>query len=477
MKKIVAILMSVMAIAIACTEKVDPVVPEPDPEPEVQPQPEPEPEPTPEPEPEPEPWNQDNCIAYIDAKGELERRVELVSAASFVTSAGYYTFYMADVPGLSKNAISSDEFEWPDDCTMAAVGVLSPLVGKKVDISSEKLLWMITSWMPDGPEFAISTTTPDYVVSGGYFILNIDKEERKSDVEIKVEFIDGSYLWCKCECEYTPGGENETLFTWGDFVRPVRAAFYEDGQAYGTDIVMYLTNGEIDYGEDIDRTTYVRIAPDKSICDGQGHDIAECISEGLLDMFLRDFDSEWDIVSGTIYIKELGQNEYEVIISNAIARDRHDNFDDTELSIVFRGTLKDKSITRPIDNVIDYHGEKLQIKSCVVDLSGEVASIYMLQQEGITTVAEAEAADPLVINISTSKFGTSVGLSTDKAVFAVTFDGTRWDKESLDTGSFICHQYDEQTGLLHCQLANLWPLKGSKVVLKMEYKGTPVYIK
>lgn len=421
-------------------------------------------------------WQPSFCIAHVGEDGKLIKRISVVSSASFVSSAGYYSFYLADIPGLSKELILN-EYEFPENCNMMAISIMSPLLGKKVDISSEQMLWMISGQIAGDVDFAISNSVEDPLVTGGYFQFNLDVDGRKAALEMKLTLSDGSYLWAQTDSDYTPGGENETLFVWGDFVRPVRAAFYETCLTCSTELIMYFTSGQIDYGEELPNTTYARIAPGMSICDGLSHDIAKSISDGLLDFYFRDFDSEWDVISGTISIERIDMYEYSVVVSHAFARDRRKQLADTEFNMVFKGKLQDISITRPIDNKFTYNNRDFPIKSVVVDLSGDIAAIYMLQQEGITTVSAAKDANPLLVNFSASKFGTSIGLSTDKAAFAVSYDGNRWDASNLDTGSFICLEYDSSSGLLHCKVENLYLKNASKPVLRMEYKGTPAYIR
>ncbi|MCQ2185318.1 MAG: hypothetical protein MJY92_01155 [Bacteroidales bacterium] len=468
MKKYITLFAAAMLTVFACK----PVSPDPKPEPEPTPQPE-------KPEIKDE-WEPSNCMAYVtvvDGKEKLVKKVEMKSAASFVSSAGFYTLYFADIPGLSKELLTSDEYSFPDNCNVFGISVMSPLLNQKVDINTETMHWMLGANFLSVIHFGIDDINKDEAITGGHLEFDIDKEKNEAHAEAKLELASGGYLWFSCNCDYTPGGENDSVFQWGDFSRPVRAAFYEETGLADAPLAMYLSSGEIEWGEDLERTTYLGVLPSKALCDGKSHDIADSIKSGDLEIMVRDFNSEWFITSGNIMIKEIAQYEYEIVVSGAKAVDMYEEMEDTTLDVVFQGTLKDLSIQRPIDNKFTYNNKDYTIKSCVVDLSSEVAEVYMLQAEGITTVAAAKEADPLIIRISASKWGTSVGLSTDKEVFCVSYDGNTWNKDNLDTGSFICHEYNPQTGLLHCQLANIYPLHSSKTAIKMEYKGTPVYIK
>lgn len=470
MKKLASIFALAAALAVAC----QPVNPEPQPEPEPQPQPDPQPQPQPDPEPfKPEA----NTIWVLDAEGEQETEIKLTAAVSFVSEAGMYSMYSADVPVLTKKMIL-DGYAFPATANIAAISTIYSLLGREVDITKESMHWIMSLQVPGLYSFDLFEGDVDKDITGGHFRFDVDKEKLEGSLEVVLNLKDGKTLGCCVTGPYTPGGENETLFIWNDMSRPVRAAFYDSkNAAAGNPPIMYFTNGQIDYGEEIPNTTYARITPSAAICDGQPHDIATCLANGSLQFYFRDFDSEWDMVSGNISIEHVKDYEYIVIVDNAEAEDREKKLADRSFKMVFNGTLKDVHEERPVDNKFETGGKTYTIKSCVVDLSGSVAAIYMLQQAGITTVEAALAADPLVINFSTSKFGTSIGLSTDKENFAVIYGGQRWDRTNLDTGSFICHEYNPATGLLHCQLANICLQVTYKTMIKMEYKGTPVYIK
>lgn len=417
-----------------------------------------------------------NCMAYVDAEGNVARKVDFKSTVSFVSDAGMYSIYAADMPSLTKKKLV-EGYSFPEKSNVVAISSIFSLLGTKVDITTETLHWLMSLQFYGVCVCDLMEGGLDAAISGGYFIFDVDTEKLTGGLEIKLELTEGGYIYCQAEGEYTPGGENQTLFEWNEMSRPVRAAFYDNTETGSNPPVMYFTNGQIDYGEEISKTTYVRLRPEASLCDGKMHDIAAEIKAGRLEFMVRDFDSEWDAVAGTISVKHIKDFEYEVNIEGCECEDRGKELSDRALRMVFSGELKDIHISRPIVNQFQMGSNNYAIKSCVVDLSNQPAAIYMLQSEGITTVEAAMASKPLIINFSVEKFGTSIGLSTDRYYFAVSYNGSRWDYSNLDTGSFICHEYNPETGLLHCQIANLCLASNYSTVLKMEYKGTPVYIK
>ena len=460
MKRVFAFFAAALVLAVSCNRE-NPVVPGPGPE------------------PGPEEENQlpTDCIAWMDNEDNVIFQTDVKSAIAFVSDSGMYSIYASDVENLTKDKILRDDAFGPVS-SVAAVSTLFSLVGKKVDITTETLHWLMSVVFHGVWSFDIMKGELGEEVSGGYFLFNVDRDKQTCSLEIRVDNSNGNgYIWCQAEGVYVPGGENETIFEWGEMSRPVRAAFYDDSQTGKNPPLMYFTNGQIEYGADLERTTYAKILPSAAICDGQPHDIATALRDGSLQFAIRDFDSDWDVLSGSITIKHLKDHEYEISADGVEAEDHYHHFSDMPFRMFFSGELKDIHIEREIPNVFEMGGKEYKIKSCVVDLSTDVASIYILQTEGITTVEAARDADPLVINFSTSKFGTSIGLSTDRSNFAVSYGGSRWDSSNLDTGSFICHEYNPETGLLHCQVANLCLASNYKTVLKLEYKGTPTYLK
>lgn len=425
-----------------------------------------------------------NTMSLVDAGGHIIKNVKMTAAVGFVSEAGMYSMYAADVPALTKEMLLG-EYEFPEDCNIAAVSTIFSLVGQKVDITKESMHFLMSLKFTDVCDYDLMEGSLDEEIIGGYFKFDVDTEKLTARLELKIDLNDGNSILCDVAGVYTPGGENETLFVWNDMSRPVRAAFYDDsetGSGAGAGVgsnppIMYFASGQIDYGAELSKTTYARIRPAASICDGKSHDIAQALKDGTLEFMVRDFDSEWDVIGGTISIKHIDGYEYIVVVENAEAEDRGHALADASFRMFFQGELKDIHIERQIVNAFEIGGKSYAVKSCVVDLSSDVAAIYMVQTEGVTTVEAATAANPLVINFSTAKFGKSIGLSTDKANFAVSYGGERWDKSNLDTGSFICHEYNPETGLLHCQLANICLQVTYKTVVKMEYKGTPVYVR
>ncbi|MCQ2145734.1 MAG: hypothetical protein MJY72_08320 [Bacteroidales bacterium] len=462
-KKIMSILAAISMLVMACKPD-DPT-----------PRPEPEPDPDPVVPDEPGFVQQDDVIYLLSDKGVVEKEIKVASTACY-SDTGFYAFYLADFPGLSKEVIKKGlELDLEKD-NIIAVNILSPLNGQPVDVKLEHLRYLISTLIPGVVTFDSSNETPTDEIMYGVFTLSVDKEAKTASFEIEIKLIDRRTILVKTTSEYTPGGENESTFLWGeDYSRPVRAAFYRTSDEYVD--VMYFTTGGIEYGEDIPKTTYAMIAPKAEICDGQFHSIADCLADGTLQMMVRDFDSEWDMVSGSLAVEIKGEHDYCVTVSGAKASDRNGYTSvQNGLDMYWNGPLLDASIERPVDNAFFVGKTRHAIGTALIDLSGALAHIYWTEAEGVTTVAEAEAADHVRMTVSKQNYNRSAGLSTDGA-FSLSYDGKTWDKTNLDTGSYIVHSLNEETGLYHSELANLWPLSGSSVVLKLEYKGNVVIIR
>lgn len=460
MKKITLLLCSLVLMAVSCKKPIDPIPapPKPEPDPVV-------------------PELKDNVIYMRNAQGETEKEIKVVSASSFCTSNGYLAFYLADIPGLNKTAIQNQSIDFEGKNVIAA-NIMFPLNGQEIQLDgATQMRYMLAVSMTTGLSMDFENSFTDEAASSGCFTMSIDRETNKAVFELDLQLADGSSIYVKATSDYTPGGENESIFLWGDYSRPVLAAFYEKSDVPGFEPTLYMTSGQIDYGEDIPRTTYAKISPATSICDGEKHDIAQCIANGTLNFFFRDFDSEWNIVSGEISIKVLGGNQYEVAVGG-LGKEIHSIVgEDKNLNLYYKGVFKDKSVERDVPNIFNYNGADYNIHSVVIDITSDVASIYFCQSYDITTTSAAEADNPVKVTVSKSKWTSAVGLSTDKDVFSVSYDGNLWNKDNLDTGSYIVHQYDETSGLFHCQLANICLKTNYKTVIKLEYKGHPAIIR
>lgn len=466
MKKIFSTLSILAMLAVGC---IKPDIPTPEPEPE--------------PEPEPKPTLVDNTLYLLNEDGTINKEVEMVSATSFFTPNGYYAYYIADIEGLSPVGINNETIDF-STANVVAVNILYPLNGRKINLNIESLRFLLSIRMQNELELDFANHAVDENAHVGTLTFNIDREQNKSSIEIDIELKSGKKIYLKSDCNYTPGGENESIFLWGDYSRPVLAAFYDDKVAADREATLYLTSGQIEYGEDIPRTTYIRINPAKSICDGQAHDIAKCIADNTLELFLRDFESEWDIAEGEITIKVLPDHNYEVTIGSGLGVERTAGtmskaqlVTDIYFDLYYNGEFKDKNVEREIPNVFTYDKKEYTVKSVVIDLTTEITCLYFCQGSDINTVEAAQEDNSVKVTVSRSKWTGSVGLSTDKDVFSVSFNGNLWDKTNLDTGSYIVHEYNETTGLFHCQLANLWLVSPVKNVLKLEYKGYPTIIR
>ena len=105
--------------------------------------------------------------------------------------------------------------------------------------------------------------------------MTIDKDALKATFEMELVLKDGGYVKATVEAVYTPGGENDNFVVLGDdYERPLRVGFYDEPMSEGFEPTLYMAVGEIEYGEDISRTTFIGLLAASELCDGQPHDIA-----------------------------------------------------------------------------------------------------------------------------------------------------------------------------------------------------------
>ena len=304
--------------------------------------------------------------------------------------------------------------------------------------------------------------------------MTIDKDALKATFEMELVLKDGGYVKATVEAVYTPGGENDNFVVLGDdYERPLRVGFYDEPMSEGFEPTLYMAVGEIEYGEDISRTTFIGLLAASELCDGQPHDIAECFAESKLAIMMyaiEDYVTRY-VVDGDIIIEKKGENDYRISVSAGKAVDEEGEAPDQSFEMYWNGSFKDINISRPVYNQIEYNGEVIPIRSAVVNRAGNLGYVYLCPSEGITTVAAAKEDNPLIITVSASKVFSNVGLSTDRDNFSISYDGHLWDKETLDTCSYIVDSYDEDAGMIHWRLENFSLVGGDKTKLRIEYKG------
>lgn len=471
MKKILYIFSALCALMlVSCKPQITPEQPD-DPETEIVPVPIPDPDPVPD-----EPTFEDNIIYFLDASGNITEEIEVKSATSFVYNGGYFSFYLGNMEGLTPELIG-EGLELKEGDSIVAAAILNSFNGKKVVINEEKRRYTFQTRIDGLDPMDVNENEVSGNVSGGWFILTVDREGMKATFEFEVELSDGTTMKSKTTADYVPGGEVENFVTMGDdYERPLRVGFYDEPIRDGFEPTLYLAVGEIEYGEDIPRTAYVAMAAASSICDGEPHYIAECMASDKLIIGFFNIEGYlyWDILDGQIIIDKKGEYDYEISISAGYATEEYGEVEDTSFEMFWSGSLKDMSITRPINSELSYNGKVTPLKSAVIDITGTLGYVYLCPSEGITTVEAAKADNPLVVTVSAEKVFNNVGLSTDRENFSISYDGNTWDKETLDTCSYIVHDYTED--IIHCQVAN-FSLKKGKTKLMLEYKGPMTVIR
>ncbi|MCQ2141970.1 MAG: hypothetical protein MJY83_06460 [Bacteroidales bacterium] len=464
MKKIPYIILTAFAVlCISCKPSLTPDEPK-DPNTEV------EVDPTPEPDPEPEKPNKTNVIYVLTSEGKISKSIDVRSATSFVFNGGYFSFYLGSMEGLSPEVVA-DGYEPREGESIIAAAVLNSFNGKKIVFKEEKLRYIFQTKIAGFSDMDASETAVSDDISQGWFILTVNKDELKATLEFEFTLTTGSTIKAKVESEYTPGGENENFVTLGDaYQRPLRVGFYDEPISEEFEPTLYIAVGEIEYGEDLPRTTYIGIAAASKLCDGKPHDIKECIGKGTLATMFYSIEGHifWDIIDGQIIISKNENYDYEISMSGAHATDEEGESPNTLFEMYWSGKFKDINITKPINSELNFNGTIIPLKSAVIGTDGPVSHVYLCPSEGITTIEAAKADNSIVITVSSEKVFTNVGLSTDREHFSISYAGNTWDKNTLDTCSYIVHEHSEDT--FHCQIAS-FSLKSGKTTLKLEYKG------
>lgn len=412
----------------------------------------------------------DNVIYFLNKDGKVSREIAVKSATSFVYNGGYFSFYLGSMDGLTPDAVA-DGFEPAEGESIVAAAILNSFNGKKVVLKEEKLRHVFQARIDGLEALDASENEVSEEISAGWFILSVDKEELEAVFEFELSLKDGSTVKARTVAEYVPGGENDNFVILGDdYERPLRVGFYDDPFQAGFEPTLYMAVGEIEYGEDLPRTTYVGLAASSDLCDGQPHHIPTCIENGKLAIMFYSIEGHlfWDVTDGELIINKSEELGYEISISAGHATDEDGESANTPFEMYWKGGFKDITISRPIYSQLEYNGETIALQSAVIEIGTDLGHVYLCPSEGITTVEAAKADNPLVITLSASKVFMNVGLSTDRENFSISYDGNTWDKNSLDTCSYIVH--DRSDDMFHCQIAS-FGLKEGNTRLKLEYKG------
>lgn len=472
MKKILFSVLAAMAMIVVSCKPDDPVVtPEQPDDPDtpgvVTPDEPDEPE---GPDQPVEPEFVDNVIYVVSADGSVSREIPVKSATSCVISDGYVSFYLGSMEGLNPSKVENGYSPKPGESIIGAA-VLGFLKGKKVEIGEEKLRHILQASLDGMEDISANNSTVSDNVKGGWFCLDVDTGSSEARFEMEINLNDGSRVKVAADAKYVAGNENETFVVLGDsFSNIFRVGFYDEPVEDGFNETLYLAVGKIEYGEEINRTSFVGIAPHASICDGEPHDIAECVAaEKLYVMFYTIDDySTWSLTSGQITIKKRAEHDYEISILGANAMDEDFEYEDRAFDMYWEGSLKDMSVKKPVYSQLEFNGKKTPLLSAVIDRTGDVAYIYLCPSEGLTTVEAAESDTPVIITVSAEKVFTNVGLSTDRQNFSISYKGNVWDSSNLDTCSYIVEDYDGEN--FHCRIAN-FSLQSGKTSFRLEYSG------
>lgn len=427
-------------------------------------------------EPEEEFAPQDNVIYLLDQEGQPLEAVKVKSGVSFVNGGGYYVFYAGDMEGLTKDFIT-EGLKYEEDDTILGAAILSSLNGKTIDITAETLRFQLEAQIKKVLSIQMSNELDDEQVLSGEFTMTVDSEKNKTALTVNVHLNDGKTIYLNASVDYVPGGENDSLVTWGtEYSRPLTVAFYGDPAEEGFGPTMFISVGRVDYGMDLSRTSYIAVMAHESLFDGQPHLIDENLNKGKLYVQFTFFGDDWYVHGGQIIIKKnKGEHDYEVIISGATSTQYDGEEADRAFDSYWSGPMNDVYVEPVIESIFTVGKETHPVGSAIIDMTGSISHIYFTEKEGVTTVEDAKANNPVHVTVSAGKEFIILGLSTDRENFSVSYGGKLWNKDNLSTATYWV-EYDLDSGEYHCKIMNM-SLASGETPFSLEYKGPVTIIK
>lgn len=335
--------------------------------------------------------------------------------------SGYIMVTATDAPG-------AESFDWLYDNNAEYIQmlVLPSLCNKEFDVMTETDGFSIFSTYNAAPLFdGIGTGYTEGVESG---LARMDFDGESAEMFIDLRLADGSTISVRAEGKYT-GTEvpDDNFITRNGDKNPLRASFYAVENGTG---MFYFTPGDIEYFEEIEMTSYyvVLMVDESMLAGGETTDInntSEYFEIYYVDNHTGDMISigtgETDGAEGTFSISRLGgEAEFAATMDITFSSE-------LSVSLSFEGTCTDMYAEPAKANEFTYDDFTSPINSAVVDTTGELYTIWLSSESGVSTVEQMQSAAPVKIVAPAEAFsGEPVGFSTYKTI-SFSYNGSEWN--------------------------------------------------
>ena len=355
-----------------------------------------------------------------------ENRAQLQSVAVDMLGENIYI-----VATPTANLTTATEIFECDEYVYVAVSPL--LVGKTFDLKTESKLYTVTSTL-SGAKLDNITPSDNKAISAGTATLSYENGVAvvKADITLK----SGTVLKVHASAA-NKLSLNNNIISRGDEYKPLRAAFYDEGD-YSTTLYFTPAGAEY-YGELEDVSWYMYIGMSNLLHDGKTHSLAEL--DGTSSFEFGVIDNVMSTNSTEIMAGFLRGATGEFTISKTAAATYKADINITIQGVIYRASFEGECISvdyapeKPT-NFFTYKGTDYTVLSATLTQGDEVWSVEVATSSGKNVVLNAPKAF-----FNSGDGGRGFSQSAD---FTVEYDGTVYSKANGYSGTIIS-AYDEAT--------------------------------
>ena len=306
------------------------------------------------------------------------------------------------------------------------VAVNPLLVGKEFDLKTESSLYTIISTLSGVPLREVTPENNGEVKAG---TIKFAYENNVATVKGAITLANGKELKFHLSAEKTIA-VNENVITRGDETKPLRAAFYDEGDFATT---LYFTPAGLDYFEEIeDASWYIYLGVSNKLVDGKSHSLADMGGTSMFEFGVIDNLSSSKSVeimagylrgaTGDFTIAKTADATYDVSINVKLLGVQYVvKFAGKSLSVDY---APEKKI-----NYFDYKGAEYAVTSALLTQGESVWSLELANESGKSVVLNAPKE---FFNSGDGGRGFS-----QSAEFTVEYDGMVYSKANGFSGTII----------------------------------------
>lgn len=386
--------------------------------------------------------------------GDAELPVNSYSISGEATSLQSVAVEMLDeniyvVATPTPNLTTAEAILASEEYLFVAVSPL--LVGKEFDLKTESKLYTVISTLGGAPLREVTPEDNSEVLAG---TAQLSYESGVAVVKAEITLANGKVLKLHLSAE-NELVVNGNVIARGNEIKPLRAAFYDEGD-YAT--TLYFTPAGLEhFGEIDDASWYIYLGVSNQLIDGKTHSLADMGGTSMFEFGVIDNVSSSKSVeimagylrgaTGEFTITKTAEAKYRASINiKLLGVDYMVEFEDKCLSVDYAPEKK--------TNYFDYKGSESAIIAATLTQGNEVWSVEFATSSG----------ESVVLNAPKGFFNSGDGgrgFSQSKE-FTVEYNGTVYSKANGYSGTIIS-SYDEVTQSLELDFFNNSDVKFSYI--------------